>query len=243
MTTTELQTTSRLNWEPHKDLGIGVYHTVSFPELAKRYYQGQKQVLSEFGVSGIASIKNNWWENHLTYMITVTDQKTGELGAGIRLDVVDDNHPLPIQEAIKHLSPDIVPRVHRYNHVMAEVCGLWIKKEFSERGLAHQLFTIATSIALKLRINLIVGLSNQYTTQLMQKCGYTIVTSIGENGRFPYPNENYTSTVLELDPVKLQTVCEADKQEIVALRKQPVQTKVTEVNGYTTRYFLDLRIH
>jgi hypothetical protein len=41
---------------PHSRLRINVYHTADYQDIANQYYQGQLDVLEEFGVEGIASL-------------------------------------------------------------------------------------------------------------------------------------------------------------------------------------------
>jgi hypothetical protein len=177
-------------------------------------------------------------------MFLVQDIETGELGAGMRLDVVDPTHPIPLEEALKNISPDIVPRVHKYNHVLAEGCGWWVRKDFSERNLPKYLLRAGIAIAPKLRIHTIVGFPHQHTIGIMQNLGFTIVETIGDNGSFTYPDPRYKSTIVELDDtIALSTMSETERQIIFSLRQNPVQTFLETYRGeHQVEIECDLRL-
>ncbi|WP_027002699.1 hypothetical protein [Hugenholtzia roseola] len=210
---------------PHSRLRLRVYHTADYQEIAQKYYQAQLEVLKEFGVNGISSIKNKWWENPTSYMLVIEDAETGELGAGMRLDVVDPSHPIPLEEALKQLSPDIVPRVHKYNHILGEACGAWVKKEFSERGLPKLLMRSLIAFSVKVRVQVIVALANQYTKRMTEELGFTSIPNLGSNAAFCYPDTRYLSTAVEIeDTLHLPTLPATERELVNQLRKQPLQT-------------------
>jgi 4-cresol dehydrogenase (hydroxylating) len=228
-------------YKQQMNLRIRVLHTPLHQDVAMEYYDAQVEVLKEFGVKAVASIKNKWWENPLAYMFVAEDMDTGEIGAGMRLDVVDSSNPIPIQEALKHISPDIVERVHKFNHVAAEACGLWVKKHFSERNIPLLLIRAALSVAYKLRIKVIVALLPSHTRPLFEKTGFSRVR-IGYNAEFMYPDDRYLSTAMEIDPISLKDTSEDEKEIILELRKNPTKSEILEMNGYNTVIQYDLKI-
>jgi hypothetical protein len=238
-----LNPNSELRWEEFMHLRIRVFHSLNHKEVAQICFSGQQHVLEEFNVDGISSARKNAWENQNTYLFVLEHVQTGRIGGGMRLDVADPDTSLPIERALKPQCEDISRRIHRFDNVIAETCGLWIHKEFSERKLAQYLMMAAIAISSKLRIKVLVGLANSYSLNMTMKLGFTVAKTVGNNGgQFYYPNENYLSTVVELDSYTLNTVTEKYKEQIISLRENPLQTVIKHFKGYHTRIDYDLRL-
>ncbi len=241
---TEKHTTLPISTIPEKmNLRIRVLHAVDYPEIAQKFYEGQKEVLKEFNVDGkISSIKEKWWENLYSYMIVAEDIETGELGGGMRLDVIDDSHSIPVERALSYVQPDIVDRMHKYDNVLAETCGMWISKRFSERNLPKILMRCSISIASKLRIKVLLGFANQYTRKMTEDMGFTTVKNVGNNGTFAYPDERYTTSLVELYVNEHTNAIPEELEMINWLRKHPVQEVQEECKSRITNFEYDLRI-
>ncbi|WP_338815277.1 hypothetical protein V9L05_09445 [Bernardetia sp. Wsw4-3y2] len=226
------------------NLRIRVLHAVDYPEIAQKFYEGQQEVLEEFNVdkSAISSIKESWWENSGSYIFVVEDVVTGEIGAGMRLDVVDPTHPIPLEQALADVEPELVTRIHKHNYILAETCGWWVRKSFSERNLPHLLMRAAISVAEKLRIKIILGFFNQYTRKTIEVMGFRPVNNLGENATFNYPNEKYQSTVMEFYLEELNNLPQEEVEMINWLKHHPVQKFHDEFKGRVTNFQYDLRI-
>lgn len=234
-----------LNWDKSMSIRIKILHSFDNEDSAQIYLTSQRNILKEFNVQGIRSAKKKLWENNLSYLIVLEDVKTNEIVGGVRLDVADDKHLLPMEESLAHLYPELILRIHKFNNIIAELCALWIKKEYSERRLAEHLIIAAIAVANKIRIKVIVGLANQYSLPIVESLGFTAASTVGkEKGNFPnYPNEKYTSTVVELDAYELNTVPEEVKERIISLRSNPVQCIIDQYNGYFTGLEYDIRLN
>ncbi|WP_338760691.1 hypothetical protein WAF17_14065 [Bernardetia sp. ABR2-2B] len=225
------------------NLRIRVLHVADYPEIAQKFYEGQKKVLEEFEVGGVSSIKNEWWKNQYSYMIIIEDVDTGEIGAGMRLDVVDNRHHIPLEGAFSHTDQSIIARVHMYDHMLAESCGLWVSKKFSERNLARILTRCAIAIAPKLRIQVILGFVNQYTLKMATEMGFTPVSNVLNNGQIAYPDERYQTTLIEVYVDSLMSAKEEEKALMCWLRTHPCEKiKNEEFRGRITNFEYDLRI-
>lgn len=232
-----------LKWKEFMHIKIRVFHALNHAEIARIYTSGQQNVLKEFGVKGVTSAKRNTWENPNTYLFIAEDAETGEIGAGMRLDVADHKYSLPLEDALKEIVPDLSHRIHKFDNIIAEACGWWVKKEFSERRIPKHLLVSAVAISAKLRINVMLGFPHQLTKKITDSLGFEPVRNLGDNNAsFYYPDEKYLSTVVELDTVGLTTVPDKEKEKILLLRHNPVQTILVEVGGYKTRIDFDLRL-
>ena len=234
------------------NLRICVFHASHYPDIAAKYHKSQLQVLKEFGVDAVSSIKSEWWNNPCTYMFIVEDIVTGEIGAGMRLEVVDNKHSIPLEEALEKLSPDIAERVHKYNHILGEVCGLWVKKSFSGRNLPSHLLRSILCVAPKLRVEYLIALLPTHTMSIFSNSGFEVVENIGNKGQFFYPDERYISTVMELKNVsdlntlvKEKRLKEEEAEMIAWLKSNPEQALPTlEIckRNRQTKIKYDLRI-
>ncbi len=232
-----------LNWDKYMNIRIRCFHATNNTEVAKIYMSGQQDVLKEFNISGVTSAKNNTWENENTYIFIAEDVKTGEIGAGMRLDVADINHKLPLEMALENQVDDLSQRIHRFDHVIAEACGWWVKKSFSERRLPKFTLLAGIAIAPKLRINYIVAFPHQHTISIMTNVGFTIAKTIGTHeGSFIYPDERYNSTIVEINAVTLDTTDNIERERILSLRTNPVQSFIEKHKNYTTKFDFDLRL-
>ena len=229
----------------YEHLKVRVLKTIEHPEIAEKFFHEQQKVLKEFKVNGISSAKPSWMSNPLSYMIVAESVANQELAAGMRLDIADPTLPIPMESAISRVNSDIRPRINRLisNKGIAETCGWWVKKKYSGRGLPRVLSRASISASSLLRIYHIVGFFNQYSKDIVEPFGFTVVKTLGEAGSFEYPDPRYISTVMEIDSQKLDYMPSKEQTQILALRQNPVQTiyevqkrLVTEVDYDLTAY-------
>ncbi len=230
------------------NLRIRVLHAVDYPEITQIFREKHREVSEEFGVaSKVGSAKNNWWEHSGSYMFIAEDIETGEIGAGMRLDVIDATHSIPMEDAIKMFSPEFAKIVHKYDNILAEACGWWVSKKFSERQLPAHLMRAAIAVSSKLRLNTLLGFPNQHTVRITEKFGFTpidYIEGLEQNGCVNYPPQSeYVSTAVELEDTHLlPTMTEEERDFVIWLRKHPIQRINEEVKGRMTKLEYDLRI-
>lgn len=230
------------------NLRIRVLHAVDYPEVTKIFRDKHREVLEEFGVaSKISSAKNKWWEYSGSYLFIAEDIETGEIGAGMRLDVIDPTHNIPMAEAIEKFSPEFAKIVHKYDNILAEACGWWVSKKFSERKLPAHLMRTAIAVSSKLRLNTLLGFPNQHTVKITEKFGFTsidYIKGLEQNGCLNYPPKTeYISTAVELEDIyHLPTMTEEERDLIIWLRQHPIQSIHEEIKGRITNLEYDLRI-
>lgn len=222
---------------------IRVFHALNQDIIAKAYTLKQQEVLKEFGVEGVSSAKQNIADNANAYFFLVENAKTGEIGAGMRLEVADSISQLPLEVALKDLAKDLPQRIHRFDNIIAEACGWWTDSSYSERRLPKHLLASAVAVAPKLRIKVMLGFPHTITKKITDSLGFTNVRNLGDGGSFLYPNDKYVSTVVELDTITLNTMAEEEREKIITLRENPVQTFIISTKeGYFTRIDFDLRL-
>ena len=224
------------------NIRIRLLHTAQHPDIADKFYNGQKEALKSFKIKGINSIKNNWRANPLTYMLIAEDSLTGEICAGLRLDVVDPSNPIPLVDAIKHLSPSIVPRIHKFNNVLAELCGLWVHSEYRGLALPTALVRSAVSVCSKLRISVLVVLSATHSKSFLVPFGFTPVKELPNDASFIYPDERYLSILMELELFGKYNMTHGEDKTIKNLKKNPHYIVYDQANGKPFTLEYDLRL-
>lgn len=212
------------------NLRIRVLHAVDYPEVAKECQVKHTKVLEEFGLANdIDSSKSKWWENSCSYLFIVENmdteinKETGfrEIGASMRLDKIDESHSIPVESVI----PSIIPRVHAYNYILGELCGLWVDKKFSERKLATHLFRSVIVFSSKLGIKNLLAMPPKHTKGFFDSLGFQVVSDIGNQGEINYPPKtNYISTLMQIeDSSNLDNLPQEEKDFILWLRSHPKQ--------------------
>lgn len=205
---------------------IRMLRSVEHPEVAKRFANEQLEVLKSFGVTGVNSAKQPWQTDPNTYMFVAEDVMTGELVAGMRLDIESDNKSIPMAEALTKISVEFCDLVENLKPLgLAEGCGWWVKPGYAGIGLPGILLRAGVSVSPQLGIKYIFGFPHQHTKPIMSKYGFTAVDVIGDNGAFVYPDERYRSTVVELNTLTLHTTPKAEREIMLSLRKNPNQTR------------------
>ena len=206
-----------------------LFRAVDEPELCSEYVKGHHKVLIDYGVINVTSGIPDWIHNPNVYCIVAFNEQNVMIG-GIRVQLGDGIHPLPIETAIGSIDPGIYRLVARYlKEGVGELCGLWNAKEVAGRGISMILTRAAISIINQLKFKTLMGICAEYTMEMFTRVGFVTDTSLGKNGEFPYPNENYITKVLGiLNAATLETAYEYDRERMLTLREKPVQVRPEE---------------
>lgn len=209
-------------------LKFRVFRAIDEYDTCLEYIRGHVEVLKDYGITNITSNKNSWITNPSIYCIVAETPESNEIIGGIRIQIVDGIHPLPVEEAVGSMDSRIYDKVKMYSDVGAgELCGLWNSKKVAGRGISIFLVRAAISIIDKLNFKILIGICAEYTLDMFTRVGFVVDNSLGNNGEFVYPNSNYIARVLGiLNAETLETAHEYDKQVMLQLRKNPVQVRM-----------------
>lgn len=226
------------------NLRIRVLHSIDYPEIGQECNNKHINILQRFNLDKeIDSSKSNWWENPCSYLVIIEDLETGEIGASVRLDIIDESNPLPLAKAIEPFLPNITNQLHEFNNVLGEMCGLWVHENFSKRNLVPHLVNSVLAISSKVCVKHIIGIAPTHTKNFFCTKGFKVKADIGNKGEFFYPNKNYISTVIEMsDTLGLSSLENEDRDHIKWLRSNPVSTVQEAFDGKVTTLQYDLRI-
>lgn len=203
------------------------------PELCKKYLDGHVQVLKAYGITNITTNNADWMEWDSVYCV-IAEAEDGTVVGGVRTQVADGIHPLPVERAIGKMDPRIHDIVRSYQDKgVGELCALWNAKEVAGMGLSIMIVRAGISTLNQIKCNTLMGICADYTLKMFRKVGFVVDNSLGNGGEFVYPNENYIARVLGiLDATDLATAEEFDREKMLDLRRNPVQTCIeTGPNG------------
>lgn len=218
--TDNVTSSSSLSIPQTMNLRIRVLHAIDYPEIAKECQDSHQEVLKSFNVELVSLSKSNWWNNPSCYLFIIEDMFTCEIAASIRLHVKDETNSIPLEDAIN--KDEIEERIRRHKLTTGEICGLWVKKTFSQRNLPFHLVRSVLSVAPKLRIQNLITFLPKHTKDVFFNLGFEVVKEIGHYGEFQYPDERYVSTVMELRNLfNLVNLKEDDRNIIKWLRSNP----------------------
>jgi hypothetical protein len=195
------------------------------PELCEKYLEGHVQVLINYGITNITSNNKDWMKWDTVYCV-IAQTEDGRVVGGVRTQIADGINPLPVEKAIGRMDPTIHDIVKQYlEGGVGELCALWNAKEVAGMGLSIMLVRAGISTLNQIKCNTLMGICADYTLKMFRKVGFVVDTNLGDGGEFVYPNENYVARVLGiLNAKNLETAEEFDREKMLDLRKNPVQT-------------------
>jgi len=192
--------------------------------LSQRYMVGHKQVLADYGITNITSNNNVWLEIPCVFGV-VAENEEGELVGGIRVQMADGVHPLPVENAVGYMDGRVHEVVKKYlPNGVGELSALWNAKSVAGYGVSVLLTRAGISLTNQIHCNTMVGICGDYTWQMFTNVGFVIDNSLGNNGEFFYPKEEFIARVLGiLNSESLDTAAKEDKARMVSLRDHPKQ--------------------
>ena len=94
-------------------------------------------------------------------------------------------------------------------------------------GISVLLVRAGISIINQLHFSTLIGICGGYTLDMFRKVGFVVDKSLGIDGEFVYPNENYIAWVLGILNAKtLDTADPYDKERMLNLRMNPIQQTI-----------------
>ncbi|HQV00371.1 MAG: hypothetical protein JNK61_06360 [Bacteroidia bacterium] len=208
-----------------------IFHAPTDTETSAKYLEGHVNVLKDYGITNITSNNQEWMTWNCVYGI-VAERDDGVLVGGIRVQIADGINMLPVEKAIGKMDPNIHQIVNGYiNTGVGELCALWNAKVVAGKGLSLLLTRAGISIVNQIKCKTLMGICADYTMPMFRRVGFVVDDSLGDNGQFVYPNENYIARVLGILNAKdLGTSQPYDRERMLSLRNSPNQ-KYTEMGA------------
>jgi len=191
-----------------------------------KFIEGHRRLLEiHFGIVKITSSNSDWITNP-NVIVVVAENETGEkIYGGCRIQLSDGIHPLPIEEAIGKYDSGIHDRI---DHQTCELGGLWNSMEVQGMGIGA-IFLVRCCVVITSQIltNKMYLLCAPVTVRMGKRVGAVVDTSLGNNGTFYYPKEDFIATaMIHNDLNLLSTADENERNSILALRENPNQIRL-----------------
>lgn len=210
-------------------MNIRAFRAIDEYNTCIKYKEHHVNVLKDYGITNVTSSKDEWYLNPNMYCIIAESVKENEMIGGIRVQISDTEHLLPVETAIGKMDVAIhqLVRNYRTNGGVGELCGLWNAKKIAGYGVSLLLVRAGISITNQLKFKTMIGICAEYSLQMFQNVGFIIDKSLGVNGEFPYPNDTYKANVVGiLNSETLNTATYYDKFRMDSLRSNPKQTYI-----------------
>ncbi|WP_291928662.1 hypothetical protein [Chitinophaga sp.] len=210
-----------------------------------RFYTGHLKLLEiYFGIAQVTSGSADWMQHENTIVIIVEDDTRTKTYGGARVQIADGVLPLPIETAIGKYDEKIYSYVKKGS---AEICGMWNSKEVAGMGIGSQVLArVGVVLGAQLPIDTYHVLCAPITTRVGKRVGFVIDESLGNNGTFFYPKDDFLATAMIItDPYELPYADPKEKLLIADLRENPIQSKI-EVGpkgSYEVNYSLKIPSH
>ncbi len=208
------------------EVNIRVFRAIDDEESCIRYLDGHRKVLIEHGFSHFKTNTQDWFYNPFIYVLVAEDCVTKEYVGGVRLEIADDSYELPTQKALRKIDPRIVDYIaHHQKDGLAEGCGLWNSRSASGRKISVLLVRAATVVSTQLKITKLIAFLATYTSYIIHRMGFLAETSLGDDGNFNYPTDQFIAKVYLNDHIfDLIHASESDRERMFMLRENPIIT-------------------
>lgn len=209
---------------------VEAYRAIDHFKECKEFIIGHRKVLQVFDIANITSANLEWAFSPSSVIIMIKRLDSGKLLGGARLQMVDHELMIPIEEAVQEMDENI----HSYlsnlaaNGGVAEICGLWNTREGAKLGIGSRFLTrSAFVVAPKMGIKSSVMLCAPSTVSMAESMGCKVITELGNDGQFYYPKLDLIATaMIKEDSKDLSTVSEEDRVFIKNLYNTPRQTLI-----------------
>lgn len=207
------------------------FRAINDADACVSFKEGHNSVLKDYGITNITTNNDVWMQNPNMYCIVALSADGKETLGGIRIQISDTENLLPVEKAIGKMDGRIYEIVKKFreNGGVGELCALWNAKKVAGVGISILLTRAGISVTNQLSINTLVGICGEYTLKMFQKVGFVVDNSLGFNGLFPYPKDEFTARVLGiLNSHTLDTAEDYDKDRIQNIRENPVQLSIEQ---------------
>ncbi|MCB0732991.1 MAG: hypothetical protein H6608_06105 [Flavobacteriales bacterium] len=209
-----------------------MFRAIDHPQLSEQYVHGHRDVLLTFGIKSVASSNPSWTTNPGSHCLVAIQD--GIIYGGIRIDILSQEYPLPLQDGVGHLDPNInIELQKRMKEGIGEQCGLWNSHKIKGFGISWILVNTSIAVLPTLGVAHLYGLASDYSMFLFRPAGFRIQTRFGSNGDFVYPTNDYIARVVTIEDVEqLSDTAENERSFIKTLRtnlNQMMELKVTNV--------------
>jgi hypothetical protein len=207
-----------------KEVRLRLTKAIDDQVTVKKYIKGHEDVLLHNGVK--LSEGYDYWKSLESVYLLVAESIDGELCyGGARLHIWNGIEPLPLQTFLSPIEPLVFEKIDDFaksSGGVVEIAGLWNSRLVAGLGLGSE-HIIRTSIAVTsyLEPKSVFTFCSPFVSRFADEFGFSPFSSLGVNGRFPFPDERWMSTINYLpDKEDLSKAKVEESVKISNIRKQ-----------------------
>lgn len=181
-----------------KEVRLRLTKAIDDQFTVKKYIKGHEDVLLHNGVKLTEGY--DYWKSLDSVYLLVAESLDGEICyGGSRLHIWNGVEPLPLQSFLSPLEPLVFEKIDEYAHLkggVVEIAGLWNSRLVAGLGLGSE-HIIRTSIAVTsfLEPRSVFTFCSPFVSRFADEYGFSPFIALGENGKFPFPDERWMSTI------------------------------------------------
>jgi hypothetical protein len=216
-------------------------------ETCKKFIAGHRHILEVYyGIIKITSDSTEWTKDPFCIVIVAEDAESGRVYGGARIQLAGGMHKLPLEYAIMKYDKNVTVEINnsQLEGGTGEICGLWNSKEIAGMGIGSRILSMtAVGIGDQLNIKSIYALCAPGTLKITHRMGFSIVKTLGNEGTFFYPKDNFVATVMKLNDIyDLSLAAEDERQRILFYRNNINGTSTETGPKGTYDVIFDLKI-
>jgi hypothetical protein len=207
-----------------KIISIHGFFASKEPDLCAIFTQGHIQVLEQHGFMHFKSYDSYWYNLEDSYVLLA--MQDGIAVGGIRLELKVKERLLPFEKVLHTSFPAVTSLITDLNLIKAaEPCSLWNSKLVSGKNLSIYLSRASIAMSHLLGIKNIISFNATYTFRIPLDVGCHMIESIGDNGYFNYPTEQFRAALWLNSKLRtLETANEHSRTRMLSLRQYRNQT-------------------
>ena len=195
-------------------------------ETCLKFLEGHRRLLEiHFGIAKITSSNSDWITNPNVIVVVAEDERKEKLFGGCRIQQANGKNSLPIEDAIGKYDSTI------YSNITPQTCelgGLWNSMEVQGLGIGA-IFLVRGCVVLtsQIPVSKMYLLCAPVTVRMGKRVGARVDTSLGNNGNFNYPKEDFIATaMIHDDLINLSLADLKEKEIMLSLRENLNQTRL-----------------
>lgn len=203
---------------------IRAFNAPKDPDACLKFIEGHTRLLeAHYGIAKITSSNRDWMYHDNTYVIVAESDDRSKIYGGARVQISDGKLLLPIESAVSKYDP----RIHTLagEPGTSEICGLWNSMEVAGLGIGSVFMSrVGVAVALLLQVSKILFLAAPITVRMGRRMGAVVETSVGDNGNFFYPKDDFVATAMAINDCNVLSKADLnEKERIFSLKNNPVQ--------------------
>ena len=220
------------------------FRAINNREACNRFEEGHIGILKAFGIETITTNNSIWKFDPYVWVIMVEEIDTGTLIGGIRVQKFDGRNELPMVKAITHLDGRIADEIEaEFENGTGECCGMWVSRRGFGKGIAPLLCRASVAISDQIGVHSLFCLVAHYTLQMVEDIGFKVMTHLGEEGHFKYPDDRYKAYAMKFENIlDISAALPIEQERYLSLREKRIQahTELSQGKEVHVSYNFDL---